>query len=345
MSKRILVTGTEGYIGAVLAPFLMSKDLEVVGLDTGFYREGWLFTPPGALGAPRQIYKDIRNIETADLVGFDAIVHLAELSNDPLGEHKPEVTFDINHQGSVRLARLAKKAGVPRFVYTSSCSVYGVAEGVVDETSVTDPQTAYASCKVLVEKDVAALADENFSPVFLRNATAYGASPRMRFDIVLNNLSGWAWTEKKIAMTSDGTPWRPLVHISDISNAIYCAIIAPTEAVHAQIFNVGASDANYQVRDIATAVANVFPDCALEFGPPSGDNRSYRVSFDKIHAQLPGYSCAWDLELGARELLNVFSRIQLSSSEFQARSFTRLKALTHLHDSGQVDDQFYWIGQ
>jgi len=227
---KLLVTGVEGYIGCLLAPFLQARGHELVGLDTGFYRDGWLFSDQSLVpGFPRTINRDIRRIEAADLQGVDAVVHLAELSNDPLGENDPDLTHQINHRASVRLAELARAAGVKRFVYTSSCSVYGVADGAepMTESSPTNPQTAYAVCKTLVERDVSAMAGADFTPTFLRNATAYGASPRMRFDIVLNNLCGIAATTGKIVMTSDGTPWRPLVHVLDICEAIACALEAP----------------------------------------------------------------------------------------------------------------------
>src|ERR1700736_875703 len=235
---KILVTGTEGYLGSLLATTLMKRGHDLVAVDTGFYKSGWLYN--GAAVTAQTLNKDIRRITAEDLTGVDAIVHMAELSNDPTGELAPHITYDINHKGSVRLAVLAKAAGVKRFVYMSSCSVYGVAAGdYVTEESPVSPQTAYAICKTLVERDVKALAAEDFSPTFLRNATAYGASPRMRFDIVLNNLAGLAWTTKRIAMVSDGTPWRPLVHALDIGKAIACALDAPRETVHNQIFNVG----------------------------------------------------------------------------------------------------------
>lgn len=339
---KVLVTGAEGYIGAVLGPILASAGFDVVGLDTGYYSHASLFHDKSAARIPAVIRKDVRQIQAADLKGFDAVVHLAELSNDPLGEHSPDVTFAINHRGSVQLAQAAKAAGVKRFVYTSSCSVYGVAEGVVDETSATNPQTAYAQCKVLVEKDVAELATDSFTPTFLRNATAYGASPSMRFDIVLNNLAGLAWTQHKIAMTSDGTPWRPLVHIRDIASAILCALQAPSEVVRNQIYNVGDTGSNYQIREVAAIVADTFPDCELSYGPPSGDNRSYRVNFDKIQTQLPGFKCEWDVRRGAQELLEVYQRIQMSETVFQHAAFTRLKSLTYLVKTGQVDSDFYW---
>lgn len=342
---KLLVTGVEGYIGCLLAPLLQSRGHEVLGLDTGYYRDGWLFSDRKLVpGFPRFINRDIRQIEAEDLRGIDAVVHLAELSNDPLGDNNPEVTFQINHLASVRLAELAKAAGVKRFVYTSSCSVYGVANGeqALTETSPTDPQTAYARCKTLVERDVGQLASKDFSPTFLRNATAYGASPRMRFDIVLNNLCGIAATTGKISMTSDGSPWRPLVHLLDICEAICCALDAPRDAIHNEIFNVGHDADNFQVREIAQIVADVYPGCELSFGPAGGDNRSYRVSFAKIHAQLPGFRCNWDARKGAQQLRDVFQRIGLDRERFEARPFTRLKQLKYLLTSGQIDERFFW---
>jgi nucleoside-diphosphate-sugar epimerase len=342
---KLLLTGVEGYIGCLLAPYLQARGHDIVGLDTGYYRDGWLFSDRTLVpGFPRTINRDIRQIQAEDVQGVDAVVHLAELSNDPLGENVPELTYQINHLASLRLAELAKAAGVKRFVYTSSCSVYGVANGdePMTELSPTNPQTAYAKCKTLVERDVSALAGRDFSPTFLRNATAYGASPRMRFDIVLNNLCGIAATTGKIVMTSDGTPWRPLVHVLDICEAIACALEAPQDAVHNQIFNVGHDADNYQVREIAQIVADVYPGCELTFGQAGGDNRSYRVSFDKIHAQLPGFQCAWDARKGARQLHDVYERIGIDAATFDARPFTRLKQLKYLSASGQIDDQFFW---
>ncbi|MBL0423408.1 SDR family oxidoreductase [Ramlibacter sp. AW1] len=342
---KLLVTGVEGYIGCLLAPYLQARGHDIVGLDTGYYRDGWLFSDRSLVpGFPRTINRDIRQIQAEDLRGVEAVVHLAELSNDPLGENVPELTYEINHKASVRLAELARAAGVQRFVYTSSCSVYGVADGAepMTELSPTNPQTAYAKCKTLVERDVGAMAAPGFSPTFLRNATAYGASPRMRFDIVLNNLCGIAATSGRIAMTSDGTPWRPLVHVLDICEAVACALDAPADAVHNEVFNVGHDADNYQVRDIARIVAEVFPGCELSFGPAGADNRSYRVSFAKIHSQLPGFRCGWDARRGARQLHEVFTRIKLDEAGFDARPFTRLKQLRYLSHTGQIDDRFFW---
>jgi nucleoside-diphosphate-sugar epimerase len=341
---RILVTGTEGYIGSLLAPILFKRGHDVVGLDTGYYRDGWLYSRQS--DTPLQVMsinKDLRNIEKSDLQGFDAVVHLAELSNDPLGQNNPEVTYKINHEGSVRIAKLCKEVGIERFVYTSSCSVYGAGTSVfLDETSSTNPQTAYADCKVKVERDLSALADDSFSPVYLRNGTAYGASPRMRFDIVLNDLSGLAWTTKNIAMLSDGSPWRPLVHVLDICKAIYCSLEAPRENIHNQVFNVGDSNANYQIREIAEIVGAEFPGCTVSFGDSTGDNRSYRVNFEKINTQLPGFSCDWNAEKGAKQLRSVFEQIAMSEDTFKAKPFTRLKQLKYLIETQQIDGEFFW---
>ena len=339
---KILITGAEGYIGALLAPFLLERGYEVVGLDTGFYREGWLYRP-GVAMFPPCINKDIRHVTQEDLQGFDTVIHLAELSNDPLGQHTPEITYQINHIGSVELARLCKKVGITRFIYTSSCSVYGIgSDDYKTEHSETNPQTAYAKCKVLVERDVAAMADDDFSPTFLRNATAYGPSPRMRFDIVLNNLAGLAWTTGEVKMTSNGTPWRPLVHVLDICEAIVAVLEAPREVVHNQIFNVGSTEENYRVSEIAQIVAETFPGCTITLGTNDGDNRSYRVSFDKIHTQLPGFQCRRNATVGALQLYAVFERISMSYDMFAFRAYTRLQQLEHLISTRQIDDQFFW---
>ena len=338
---RVLLTGCDGYLGSLLAGELMRRNYRVVGVDTGFYNERNLFRRGTA--APQTIPKDIRQLEPADLENVDAVVHMAELSNDPLGQLAPAITHEINHQGSVRLAELARQSGVKRFVYMSSCSVYGVADkDFVDEESPVNPQTAYALCKTLVERDLKALASGKFSPTFMRNATAYGASPRMRFDIVLNNLAGLAWTTKEIRMTSDGTPWRPLVHGLDICRAIIAVLEAPAEAVHNQVFNVGDTAHNYRVREVAEIVGATFPGCSVAFGPASADNRSYRVSFDKIRKHLPGFQCEWDARRGAQQLCALFKRIDMTSEVFQYRTFTRLKQLEYLIRTRQIDDHFFW---
>ncbi len=337
---KILLTGTEGYLGSVLAPLLMQKGHEILAVDTGFYNVGWLYI--GCELTAKTLNKDIRHITLKDLSGVEAVIHLAELSNDPTGQLFPTVTYNINHRGSVHLANLSKTAGVRRFIYTSSCSVYGVAEGEVTEESPVNPQTIYAICKTLVEKDVSAIADDSFSPTFLRNATAFGASPRMRFDIVLNNLSGLAWTTQEIKMISDGTPWRPLVHVLDICQAISLVLEAPRDIIHNQIFNVGNTNYNYQVKDIAKIVAETFTDCKLSFGSPDSDNRSYRVSFEKIERLLPEFKCEWDAKRGTKQLFDLFSQIDMSRETFLFRGFTRLKQLEYLIRTRQIDRNFFW---
>jgi nucleoside-diphosphate-sugar epimerase len=338
---KVLVTGTDGYIGSLLGGYLAERGHDVLGVDSGFYKVGWLYN--GSAITVQTLQKDIRQVTEADFEGVDAVVHMAELSNDPLAQLSSQITYEINHLGSVHIATTAKAAGVERFVYTSSCSVYGAAaEDVVHEGSPLRPQTAYAKCKELVERDVAAMADDDFSPTFLRNATAYGASPRMRFDIVLNNLCGLAWTIKEIRMESDGTPWRPLVHILDICMAIACTLEAPRERVHGQILNVGDSEGNYQVREIAEIVAGVFSGCEVTILGKSPDARSYRVSFAKIREVLPSFACDWDAERGARQLHDVFSLIDLTEEEFRSRQFTRLRQIEYLLQTGQIDSSFFW---
>jgi nucleoside-diphosphate-sugar epimerase len=339
---KILITGADGYIGAIMAPHLMARGHDVTGLDVGFYRSGWLYNDQ--LPRPRMLTRDIRFIERDELHGFDAVVHLAELSNDPLSAHNRENTFDINFHGTMRLATAAKEAGVRRFVYASSCSVYGAGTGnsIKTEESSPNPQTAYAECKVLCEAGLADLAGNEFSITCLRNATAFGASPRMRFDVVLNNLAGLAWTTGKIAMESDGTPWRPLVHVLDICRAFELVLNQPADRVQRQVLNVGADDQNYQVREIAGIVQKLFPDCEISFGRPSGDNRSYRVSFAKIREILPEYNCAWSAERGAKQLRTVFERISMAPSIFGAAPFTRLNELKHLLATEQIDSRFFW---
>ena len=338
---RVLLTGIDGYLGTVMAPVLVARGHDVVGLDAGFYRDGRLYD--GADPGVPVITRDIRRITLADLHGFDAVVHLAELSNDPLGQHRPEVTYAINGDGSATLAHLAKQAGVRRFLYSSSCSVYGTGNGEwKTETSPTQALTAYATCKLRTENVLRALADDGFAPTMLRNATAYGASPRMRFDIVLNQFAGLAWTTGRIVMNSDGSPWRPLVHALDIAEAFACALEAPIAAVHNQVFNVGSNQENYRVREIAELVVAAFPGSAVTFGPSNNDGRSYRVSFDKIGHMLPEFRCRWTAAHGAAELRTLFERIPLTPELFAFRAFTRLAQLDYLLQHDLLDDQFYW---
>jgi nucleoside-diphosphate-sugar epimerase len=338
---RVLLTGADGYIGAIMGPKLLEAGHDVVGLDTGFYRRGWLYDDRRT--HPKVISRDLREVTTGDLAGFDAVVHLSELSNDPLGENDPELTMSINHRGSVALAEKARTAGVRRFVYASSCSTYGAGgDEMRTEESELAPQTAYARCKILVERDVRALRDERFTPTFMRNATAYGASPRQRFDIVLNNLCGFAHTIGEIRMTSDGSPWRPIVHVEDICAAMLAVLDADPQAVAGESFNVGSDSGNYRIREIAEIVARTFPGCELTIGQSGGDTRSYRVSFAKIRAHLPDFETAWDAERGARQLRAVFERIGLTREMFEAPPYTRLKELRHLRDTDQVDARLMW---
>ena len=338
---RVLITGSEGYIGSLLAPYLIERGHDVVGVDTGFYQDGWLYNATNV--RPWTLCKDIRLLTAEDFEGVDAVVHMAELSNDPLSQFAEEATYAINHAGSLHVAATAKAVGVPRFIYTSSCSVYGAAaEDLVDEESPLRPQTTYAICKQLVERDVSAMADDDFSPTFLRNATAYGASPRMRFDIVLNNLAGLAWTTKEIRMESDGTPWRPLVHLLDIAKAVACVLESPRNLVHDQVLNVGDPGGNYQIREIAEIVGRVFPNCHVTIAGRGPDARSYRVSFAKIREVLPEFACEWNAELGAQQLLDAFSLVGLDENGFRSRSYTRLKQIQHLIATGQIDDAFLW---
>jgi len=338
---RVLVTGSEGYIGTVLCAYLLQRGIEVTGLDAGFHRAGWLYH--GVDRSPEWVAKDIRQVTHEDLVGFDAVVHMAELSNDPLGQLDPDLTLEINHRGSVRLATLARESGVERFIHMSSCSVYGYGgERNCDETAELRPLTAYARCKALVERDVSALATDDFSPTFLRNATAFGASPRMRFDLVVNDLAGHAWTEHVIRMDSDGRPWRPYVHILDICQAIDLVLRAPRQDIHDEIFNVGSNDQNRQVLEIAEIVDAAFPGCQMAFGDSTGDRRSYRADFDKIHDRLP-FAVRYDVAAGVEQLREVFRAVDMSSELFASRGHSRIKQMQHLLSTGQIDSRFFWV--
>jgi nucleoside-diphosphate-sugar epimerase len=297
---KVLVTGHKGYIGTILTPMLITRGHEVIGLDSDLYRHCTFGDDPPAV---TEIKKDIRDIELADMSGLDSVIHLAGLSNDPLGDLDPDLTYEINHKASVRLAQLAKKADVKRFVFSSSCSTYGAAgEDMINEEAPFNPVTPYGRSKVMAEKDLAGLADADFSPVYLRSATAYGLSPRLRFDLVLNNLVAWAYTTGRIHLKSDGTPWRPIVHIEDISRAFTAVLEAPRDVIHNQAFNVGSNDQNYQIIDIAKSLKNLMPAYEIEFAEGARpDTRCYRVDFSRIAAKLPGFNVKWNAEGGKQE--------------------------------------------
>jgi nucleoside-diphosphate-sugar epimerase len=313
----------------------------VTGLDIGYF-EGCVLRPEADGPADVQILRDIREVAAADLQNIDAVIHLAGLSNDPMGELNPGLTYDINLEGSLKLARLAKAAGASRFVFASSCSIYGAAGGAgqLDETAPLEPVSAYAISKARSEEGLTALADADFSPVFMRNATAYGLGPRPRFDLVVSNLAGWAYATGTVRVMSDGTPWRPLTHIEDISLAAICAAEAPREAVHRQAFNIGRSDANYQVSDIAQAVLAAFPAARLEItGETGGDPRSYRVDFSKALNHLPGFSPQWTLERGVDEVAGWLKANGLGATAFDSRMVIRLKQLRYEMEQGVLDAQ------
>ena len=341
---RILITGHKGYIGSVMTPYLRAEGHEVVGLDTEFFGE-CLFGPDG--DSTPGIRKDVRDVTVDDLRGFDAVVHLAALANDPLGDLNPRWTFEINHEATVGLARMAKAAGVSRFVFSSSCSMYG--DGWKDELLTEEapmrPLTPYAVSKALCEEDLGRLADDDFTPVYMRNGSAYGVSSHLRADLVLNNLMGWAFTTGEIRIMSDGSPWRPIVHVEDIALAFAQALVAPRAAVHNQAFNVGPQGENYQVRDLAAIVNGLLPNARVEYLGKNPDPRNYRVSFDKIHNALPGFKPRWTARLGAQQLLEGFRRVGLTAESFTGPSYTRLLRLKSLLASGQLDGTLRWQGQ
>jgi len=339
--KKVLVTGHRGYVGSVMTPILAQAGLDVTGLDTGYFADCTLV--PDQLAVP-EIQKDLRDIQPFDLEGFDAVVHLAALSNDPIGNLNSTWTEEINAQGSIRLAELAKTAGVRRFLFSSSCIMYGMSEAaVVNEDSPLDPKTDYARSKVISERAIAKLADRTFSPTFLRNGTIYGLSPRMRFDTVLNNLTGSAVATGKVVLHSDGKPWRPVAHVQDISRAFLHVLRAPVERVHNQAFNNGEDRMNHQIIELANTVVSAVPGCRLEcLASPDADQRTYRTDFSKFARTFPDFAFRWTVQDGAKELSEAFRAMGLTHETFIDRRFTRLKWLRYLLESGRLDQSLRW---
>lgn len=336
---KVLLSGHLGYIGTVMAPMLVQAGHEVVGIDSDLYRR-CTFAEAGQILDLPAIHKDTRDITAADVEGFDAVIHLAALSNDPLSNLNPDLTYAINHRASVKFAQLAKAAGVKRFLFASSCSNYGKTEGdqMIDETGKLAPVSAYGESKVFGERDIAPLADENFVPVFLRPATAYGVSPRLRFDIVLNNLVAWGMTKGVILLKSDGTPIRPIVHIEDISRAFIAALEAPADAVRGQAFNVGQTAHNYTVRQIAEIVADIVPNTTIELSSDAGpDPRSYRVSFEKIKNTLPDFKPQWDARKGAEQLYAAYRTSGITLEEFEGARYNRIAHIRKLLADQKLD--------
>ena len=341
--KKIIVTGHTGYIGSLLAPLLLKKGYEVVGIDTNYFNEDCQFYQPEK--GFKEIIRDTRQLKEQDLEGAYAICHLAALSNDPMGDLNPQLTYDINHLASVEIARKAKKAGVEKFIYSSSCSLYGIADGdlALDETAKFNPVTAYAKSKVNSEIDIVPLANDNFCVTFLRNSTAYGVSPKLRLDLVVNNLVGWAVTTGQIKIMSDGSPWRPLVHAEDIARAFIAVIEAPKETVNRKSYNVGQNAENFQVRDIANLVGEVIPGCnVIITGEHGSDSRSYRVNFDLIANELTNFKPQWTLKKGIEEIYQAYKKLGMDQDKFNNRYFIRLKQLQYLMSTDKIDGNLFW---
>lgn len=338
---RVLVTGHKGYIGTCLVPLLLQEDFEVTGLDTDLYRE---CTFDGGIASIPEIIKDVRDVTAKDVEGYDAIIHLAGLSNDPLGDYDPSLTEDINCHGSIRLARIAHEVGVRRFVFASSCSNYGAAgDQFLTEDAEFNPVTPYGESKVNVERAVTQLADNNFSPTFLRASTAYGLSPRLRFDLVLNNLTAWALTTGRVYLKSDGSPWRPIVHVEDIARAYVAALKSPIELVHNQAFNVGTTTENYQIREIASIVESVVPGCRVEFATDAGpDKRNYRVDCNRIARTLHNFKPQWTARRGVEQLYEAFKRVGLTLDDFEGERFKRIAHIKKLIAVGHLDSRLRW---
>jgi nucleoside-diphosphate-sugar epimerase len=324
-----------------MVPMLQAAGHKVRGIDSDLYRNSTYGTPPAKVD---EIIKDVRDVEKSDLEGADAIVHLAALSNDMLGDLNPDMTYEINHKASVRIAAMAKEIGIPRFVFASSCSMYGAAgDAVLDESAEFNPVTAYAISKVLVERDVRELADDSFSPVFMRNATAYGVSPRIRFDLVINNLVAWAYTTGLVRMKSDGTPWRPVVHIEDISRAVVAALAAPRETIHNEAFNVGSSAETYQIKTLADMVMRTVPDSRIEFAGDAGpDKRNYKVNFSKYSQAFPDYLPTFTAERGVQSIYESYRRFGLHKDDYEGPQYKRIAQLKHLLAIGQLDETLRW---